>query len=99
MLRPFNAQKGSTQFVLVDMTSQFISINPSSTSVRIINDGNEICYIRIGKGPQIAIKNEDTPILQDGHELIVSKAEGEDTLACISDGNAAIYVQTGEGGI
>jgi hypothetical protein len=95
--RPFNPQYGANQSVTAAGTSASITIDANSKSVRVVNTGStNVAHFRIGTGAQTATA-ADCPILP-GESLIVSKAEGQDTLAYISGSGTTLQVQTGEGG-
>lgn len=95
---PFNPRRGSNQPVTAAAASASISLDPVAKSVRIVNvDLTNIAHIRIGTGAQTA-STLDLPV-RPNSEIIVSKGDGENTLAYISAAGAALHVQTGEGGI
>jgi hypothetical protein len=73
-----------------------VSIDAKAKSVRLVNSGANICYVRIGTGAQTAT-TADLPV-RAASEVVVQKAEGEDTLAHISAAGTTLNVQTGEGG-
>ena len=73
------------------------ALNGPERSVRIVNYGANICFLRIGKGAQTA-STADTP-LPAGATIILAKAEDEDTIAYISSAGTSIYIQLGSGGI
>lgn len=94
---PFEPRRGTNQVAGVTGVSGSISIDPKAKSVRLVNSGANICFIRIGTGAQTAT-TADLVILPNT-SIIVSKAEGEDTIAGISAAGTTLHVQTGEGGI
>lgn len=95
---PFNPHRGANQVVTPAGTSASISLDPTSKSVRLVNSGStNLCHVRIGVGAQTATTS-DTPVLP-GESIVLSKAEGEDTLAHISASGTTLHVQTGEGGV
>lgn len=96
---PFEPRRGQNQNVTTGAASASISIDPKAKSVRLVNTGaTNPCHVRIGTGAQTATAAD--LILRANSELIVSKGEGEDTLAYIqSTGATTLSVQTGEGGI
>ncbi|MCY1400853.1 hypothetical protein D9M71_159570 [compost metagenome] len=97
MRAPFCPHSGSNQVVTPGAASASISINAVDKSVRLVNSGTtNICYVRIGTGTQTAT-TADTPVLPLS-SLIISKGDGEDTLAYISAAGTTLNVQTGEGG-
>ncbi|MCY1412950.1 hypothetical protein D9M71_283720 [compost metagenome] len=67
--------------------------------MRILNiDATNLAFIRIGTGTQTAT-TADMPVRANS-EMIVQKAEGEDTLAYLAAaGTPVLHVQTGEGGM
>lgn len=96
---PFEPRRGQNQNVTTGAASAEITIDPAAKSVRLVNTGaTNPCHVRIGKGAQTATTAD--LILRANSELIVSKGEGEDTLAYIQSGaGTTLSVQTGEGGI
>lgn len=97
MRAPFNPQAGANLVVSPAVGSASSPINPKSKSVRLVNTGANICYVRIGVSPQTA-STADTPVLPNS-SLIISKAEGHDTIAYISAAGTSLNIQTGEGGV
>ena len=94
---PFNPNRGANQVTTPGATSASVTINAISKSVRLVNSGANICHVRIGAGAQTAT-TADLPI-RAGSEVIVSKGEGEDTLAHISASGTTLHIQPGEGGV
>lgn len=96
---PFNAQRGSNQVItlVAAAASTSSAINKVAKCVRLVNPGLNICHVRIGTGVQVA-SVLDTPILS-GSEIILTKGDGEDTIAHISAAGSTLNIQTGEGGI
>lgn len=96
MRTPFRPHQGSNQVVTPAAASASVTINATDKSVRLVNSGAAICYVRFGTGAQTAT-TADTPVLPNS-ALIVCKAEGENTLAHISAVGTTLNIQTGEGG-
>lgn len=96
-MRPFNAHRGANQVTTPAAASASISIDPIAKSVRLVNSGANICHVRIGSSTQTAT-TADIPV-RAGSEVIVSKGDGEGTLAHISAAGTTLHVQTGEGGV
>lgn len=95
---PYNPRRGANQPVTAGAASASITIDKAAKSVRIVNvDAANVAHIRIGTGAQTA-STLDMPV-RPNSEIIVTKGDGEDTLAYISAAGAALHVQTGEGGI
>lgn len=95
---PFQPKRGANQVLTPAAASASVSIDPVAKSVRLVNSGTtNICHVRIGSGAQTATA-EDLPVLP-GESIVVSKGDGEDTLAHISASGTTLHVQTGEGGI
>lgn len=97
MNRPFNSNRGANQVATSAAASASVSLDTTAKSVRLVNSGSNICHVRIGTGAQTAT-TADLPI-RSGSEIIVTKGDGEDTLAHISASGTTLHVQTGEGGI
>ena len=94
---PFSAKRGSNQAAGPSSSSNSKSLTGSERSVRIVNYGANICFVRIGKGAQTA-STADTPI-PAGTAIILAKGEEEDTIAYISSAGTSIYIQLGSGGV
>jgi len=95
-IRPFCGARGANQVVTPAAASASINIDANAQSVRLVNSGAGICYVRIGAGAQVAT-TADLPVL-NGSQVVVYKGQGEDTLAHISAAGTTLNVQTGEGG-
>lgn len=93
---PFQGQRGANQVLTPAAASASVSINSTAKSVRLVNAGANICHVRIGNGAQTAT-TADLPV-RAGSEIVVSKGDGDDTLAHISAAGTTLHVQTGEGG-
>lgn len=94
---PFQPQRGANQVATPAAASVSVQINAVSKSVRLVNSGTGICHVRIGTGAQTAT-TADLPV-RAGSEIIVSKGDGEDTVAHISAAGTTLHIQPGEGGI
>jgi len=94
--RPFCPSRGTNQVVTPAGASASVSIDSAAHSVRLVNSGANICYVRIGSGAQTAT-TADVPV-RAAESLIVSKGDGENTLAHISAAGTTLNIQTGEGG-
>lgn len=96
---PFEPRKGANQNVSTGAASASVSIDPKAKSVRLVNTGTtNPCYVRIGTGAQTATAAD--LIIRANSEIVVSKGEGEDTLAYLQvTGTTTLSVQTGEGGV
>lgn len=95
---PFNPQRGANQVVSPAAASASVSVNAVAKSVRFVNSGaTNICHVRIGPGAQVAT-TADTPVLP-GESLILSKGDGEGTVAYISAAGTTLHIQPGEGGV
>jgi hypothetical protein len=92
----FQPKRGANVVTTPAAGSASISIDAQCKSVRLVNSGANICHVRIGSGAQTAT-TADMPI-RAGAEIIVSKGDGDDTLAHISAAGTTLHVQPGEGG-
>lgn len=94
---PFNPRKGGNQSVTAAAASASVTVDAQAKSVRVVNTGaTNIAYVRIGTGAQTASAT-DTPIRANS-EIILSKGDGENTVAYISAAGTTLEIQTGEGG-
>lgn len=93
---PFMPSRGKNQTVTAGATSASVSVNDKNKSVRFVNAGANICFVRIGTGAQTAT-TADTPILPNT-SLILQKQTDDDTIAYISAAGTTLHIQTGEGG-
>lgn len=99
VLASFAPRRGSNQVVTPAAASATVSIDPVAKSVRLVNSGAALCYVRIGtsaSGQPATVA--DTPILSLS-SVILSKGEGEGTLSYISATGTTLNIQTGEGGV
>lgn len=94
---PFCPQRGANQTVSPAAASASVTVEEHAHAVRFVNSGANICYVRIGEGAQTAT-TADTPV-RAGSEVILRKADGEDTVAYISAAGTTLGIQTGEGGV
>ena len=92
----FQPQRGSNVSVTPSATSASININPESKSIRLVNQGAEVCYVRWGLGIQAATVNDF--ILRANSEVYVRKGDGENTIAYLSPNGTTLHIQTGDGG-
>ena len=93
---PFMPRRGTNQVTTPAASSASVSVDADAKSVRLVNAGANICFVRIGTGAQTAT-TADTPVLPNS-ALILQKQMGDDTLAHISASGTTLHVQTGEGG-
>lgn len=93
---PFYPKKGSNQSAGPSSSSNSKSLSGQEASVRVVNYGANICFVRIGKGAQTA-STADTPI-PAGTSIVLAKGPDEDTIAYVSASGTSIYIQLGEGG-
>jgi len=93
---PFMPTRGANQVVTPAATSASVSVNPSAKSVRFVNSGTNICYVRMGQSPQTAT-TADTPVLPNS-AIILQKQMDDNTVAYISAAGTTLNIQTGEGG-
>ncbi len=91
---PFYPARGANQVVTPAAASASISLEKSAQAVRLVNSGANICYVRIGSGAQTA-SISDIPV-RAGESVVIGKADGEDTLAHISQTGTTLNVQTGQ---
>lgn len=93
---PFQGQRGANQVLTPAASSASVALAKGTKSVRLVNVGAAICHVRIGTGAQTAT-TADTPI-RAGSEVVLTKADDDDTMAHISATGTTLHVQTGEGG-
>lgn len=93
---PFQPRAGSNVVASPGASSASITIDAQAKSVRLVNVGANICHVRIGVGSQTAT-TADMPV-RAGAEIVVSKGDGENTLAHISAAGTTLHIQVGEGG-
>lgn len=97
ILAPFQPRRGQNLTATPAASSASVSLDSQAKSVRLVNNGANVCFVRIGAGAQTAT-TADMPV-RAGSEIVVLKGDGDDTLAHISALGATLYIQTGEGGI
>lgn len=93
---PFNPSRGANQVVSPAAGSAQQTYGKGNKSIRFVNSGANICYVRIGTGAQTAT-TADTPVLPNS-AIILSKSTDEDTVAYISAAGTTLNIQAGEGG-
>jgi hypothetical protein len=93
----FQPRRGVNLTATPGAASASVALDSQAKSVRLVNTGANICFVRIGSGAQTAT-TADMPV-RAASEIIVSKGDGDDTLAHISAAGTTLYIQTGEGGI
>jgi hypothetical protein len=92
----FYAQRGQNQSVSPAAGEATITIDKSSTAVRLHNTGANICHVRIGDSVSgTPATTADTPV-PAGTVLVLRKSGEEDTLSHISAVGTTLEVQTGE---
>ena len=92
-LRPFEGNRGANQTVSPGAESASVTVNAVSKSVRLVNSGANICYVRIGASPQTA-STADLPV-RPTSEIIVSKGSSPiaaSTLAMLGTPAPAVWV-------
>jgi len=93
----FQPRRGQNLTETPAASSASVTLDSQAKSVRLVNNGANVCFVRIGAGAQTAT-TADMPV-RAGSEIVVSKGDGDDTLAHISATGTTLYIQTGEGGI
>jgi hypothetical protein len=93
----FQPRRGQNLTATPGAASASVALDSQAKSVRLVNNGANVCFVRIGAGAQTAT-TADMPV-RAGSEIVVSKGDGDDTLAHISATGTTLYIQTGEGGI
>lgn len=95
---PFMPERGKNFVVSPAAASAAVKVNPSAKSVRFVNSGAGLCYVRMGTSLSSATATTaDTPVLPNT-ALILQKQMGDDTVAHISASGTTLNIQTGEGG-
>lgn len=93
---PFHPARGQNQVVSPAAGSANVTCGKGNKSVRFVNSGLNICYVRIGTGAQTA-STADTPVLA-GTSVILSKFQDDDNVGYISAAGTTLNIQPGEGG-
>jgi hypothetical protein len=93
--RPFQGTRGANKVVFVTDTSASVAIMKGTKSVRIVNSGTSLCYVRIGEGTQTAT-SADTVILEK-ESVVLSKVQKYDNIGYISPTSTTLHLQPGEG--
>ena len=93
---PFQGARGQNQVVTPNGTSASVSINNLNKSVRLVNSGANICYVRIGAGAQTAT-TADVPV-RSAESLVLQRHPDDTTVAYISASATTLNIQPGEGG-
>lgn len=96
---PFVPHYGSNQLVTPAAGALTATISKNDTSVRLVNSGAAICYVRLynsANGAQVAT-TADFPVL-NGQTATIRKPLDFDTISYISATGTTLQVMTGEGG-
>ena len=93
MMLPFFHKQVNT-VVQPTTVSSSISIDTSLKAIKFTNSGDSLCYVKIGKGPQVATMS-DTPILP-GEAIILGKDNNDDTCAYIAVSSSVLNIKEGE---
>ena len=93
---PFSPALGTNQILTATVVPQFIALHPKAKSVRVLNVGDVIGYVRIGIGVTTA-STADVPITSQT-DVILYKGDDDNSLGYYSLGTT-LQVQVGEGGI
>lgn len=95
---PFIPWRGQNIVVSPAAGSAVSTIGKGAKSIRFVNSGTNICYVRIGSAVSAAsATTADTPILPGGY-AILGKFQDDDTVAYISAAGTTLNIQPGEGG-
>ncbi len=92
---PFKPHYGTNQVTTPAAAAAAIVINAVDKSVRLVNSGANICYVRIC--PTGDATTADLPV-RNGESIVVEKGDGEARLSHISAAGTTLHVMTGEGG-
>jgi hypothetical protein len=93
---PFMPSRGANKVVSPAATSANTPLDTGSKSVRLVNSGANICYVRIGQDAQTAT-TADTPVLSNS-ALVLQKQMDDNNIGYISASGTTLNIQTGEGG-
>jgi len=94
---PFAPNYGSNIVATPAASSASVDISGDDNSVRLVNTGANVCYVRIGETAATAT-TADLPV-RSGSEVIIKKAVGYTKLAHISASGTTLNIQTGNGGV
>lgn len=96
--QPFSPHYGTNQVLAAGAAALTANLDPVDKSVRIINTGSNIAYVRIFYSTGIAVPatTADFPITA-GLAATITKADGQDRLSYISATGTSLQVMTGEG--
>lgn len=92
---PFQPTYGKGQVVTPAAGSANITIGKGNKNLALTNLGAAVCYVRVGTGAQTAT-TADYPI-PPGGQVVIRKAEDDDSLAHISATGTTLSVIPGEG--
>lgn len=106
---PFRPKRGANQKQTATTTSASYTIGPGEKSVRFLNAGTVVVYVRTGRigasydGATITATNGDTPVGPAGSAssvVVLEKPPEHDTVAVVADSTTAVInFQPGEGGM
>lgn len=95
--QPFSPKYGSNQIVTIGAAASVDApIDASNQNVRILNTGVNIAHVRVMAGTGTAATAADYPI-GAGQDKVITKAIGQNNIACYSLLGTTLQVMTGEG--
>ena len=95
---PFIPWRGQNIVVSPAAASATATIGKTAKSIRFVNSGTAICYVRVGTALSAAsATTADAPVLP-GTSAIFGKNQDDDTVAYISATGTTLNIQPGEGG-
>lgn len=97
--RPFCPSPGSNKKVSVSSTSGSTNIGMYANTVRIVNSGSKLAYVRFGTGT-ITAADTDSPILASS-SVVFYKDFADDVVAYVTGGSdtTTLHFQCGNGGV
>jgi hypothetical protein len=96
-VNPFAPNYGSNIVATPGAVSASVNISADDNSVRLVNTGANVCYVRIGETSATATTADLA--VRAGSEVIIRKAHGFTKLAHISASGTTLNIQTGNGGV
>ena len=95
---PFIPFRGSNIVVSPAAASAASTIGKGNKSIRFVNSGANICYVRVGDAVSAATATTaDIPVLPNT-SVILGKFQDDDTVSYISAAGTTLNIQPGEGG-
>lgn len=92
---PLFTPSGQTLEITVTTTSTSVNVNANAGLLRLLNAGNNLCFVHVSTGPATAVLT-DYPLVPNVPEII-AKPIGADTVSAITTAASnPLYITSGD---